>query len=179
MGEHTKQLLPWKNTTLLGHAIQQANSISDSICVVLGAEAAIIQKTLPKTVETIINPDWENGMGSSIAAGVAYFQEKAIHPDGLLIMLVDQPLLDHDYLKKLCQGFNKEKCKIVATAYGERFGVPAIFDSSLFSELCKLNQDFGAKHIIAKYKNEVVSVYPNGREVDIDTIETYNQLIDL
>ena len=34
-----KQLLPWKNTTLLGHAIAQAKKVSTAVFVVLGANA--------------------------------------------------------------------------------------------------------------------------------------------
>lgn len=177
MGEKTKQLLPWKDTTLLGHAIQQANKVSESVVVVLGANAENILKSIPNQLETVVNPEWEKGMGSSISVGVKYLLDKKKSVDGVLIMLGDQPFLDATYLKELMQEFEKGGHHIVATSYGEKLGVPAIFERSLIAELAVLDQDFGARHIIEKYGNQAKAIRPNGKEIDIDTIEVYNQLI--
>lgn len=176
MGEKTKQLLPWKDTTLLGHAIQQAKKVSETVFVVLGAKANDIQKSIQHP-ETVINPEWAKGMGSSISVGVKYLLEKRENVDAVLIMLGDQPFLDAPYLKKLIQEFEQGEHKIVATSYGKKWGVPAIFDGSLATELAALNQDFGARHIIEKYRAGAKAISPEGKEIDIDTLEVYNQLI--
>ena len=66
MGE-PKQLLPYNHTTLLGNAIEQAKkSDAQKIVLVLGANAHLIEEAHKSAeVEFVINPDWENGMGSS------------------------------------------------------------------------------------------------------------------
>nr|WP_293300601.1 nucleotidyltransferase family protein [Allomuricauda sp.] len=171
-----KQLLPWKDTTLLGHAIVQAKKVSDSVTVVLGARAEHIQNAIPNTVESIHNSNWELGMGSSISKGVQHILKENPSPDGILIMLVDQPLLEAPYLNQLKSKFEKDLSKITATAYGEKVGVPAIFPKHLFLELTQLSGNFGARQIIKAHKKQISVLQPEGKEIDIDTIETYNQL---
>ncbi len=172
-----KQLLRWKDTTLLKHAIQQARLITDNIYIVLGANADTIKATIPKE-DIVFNPDWKLGIGSSISAGIEFVLKKNQVIDGLLIMLADQPLLDTSYLKKLMDTFINENPKIVATAYEERVGVPAIFTFKVLPELLNLNEDFGAKNIIKKYRCSTITVQPNGKEIDIDTPNDYSQLIE-
>lgn len=173
-----KQLLPWKNTTLLGHSIEQAKKLSDLVFVVLGAHADEIKEIVPNTVEIIHNPNWKEGMGTSISAGVEHIKNTDSSPSGLLIMLADQPFLDSSYLSNIKAEFEKGEHKIVATAYGKKLGVPAIFHPSLFLELSKLNQDVGARHIIEKYKSDTIPIFPNGKQIDIDTENEYRQAID-
>ncbi|MCB0374081.1 MAG: nucleotidyltransferase family protein [Muricauda sp.] len=179
MGETVKQLLPWNNTTLLGHAIEQAVKISQKLTVVLGANAEIIQPTITADVEVIINPDWEMGMGTSISFGTHHVLKSKNESNGILILLADQPFLDADYLSELKNEFETGNYKIVGTNYGKRVGVPAIFEASLFSELTGLHQDVGAKKIIERQKEYTKALDAKGRELDIDTINNYNQLFDL
>ncbi len=172
-----KQLLPWKDTTLLGHAMEQAKKVSDSVTVVYGAHEELIQNVIPGAVESIHNSDWELGMGSSISKGIQHILKENPSADGILIMLVDQPLLDAAYLNQLKSRFKKDPSKITATAYGEKTGVPAIFPKHLFLELTQLHGDVGARQIIKAHKKQISVLQPEGKEIDIDTQETYNQLI--
>lgn len=178
MKDKAKQLLPWKNTTLLGHAIDQARKVSDSVTVVIGANAETIKNIIPKKVESIYNPNWESGMGSSIAAGAHHILEKNDFLDGIMIMLADQPLLDANYLHQLMVSFEKDKSKIITTSYGKKMGVPAIFPKAAFSELLQLNLDVGAKYVIENQIENCIAINPHGKEIDIDTIKDYNQLTD-
>jgi molybdenum cofactor cytidylyltransferase len=173
MGE-IKQLLPWKNTTLLKHTISQITKISKDIFLVLGANIEIIKPTV-SDYTIIHNPDWEKGMGTSIAAGVA-----AIEPvggfDAVLILVADQPLLTTVYYRKMISVYQKEDCKIVATSYGNRNGVPAILDCSLFKELKTLNQDYGARRLMQENPEHIRIINPEGKAIDIDTPEVYEKL---
>ncbi|MDC6364672.1 MULTISPECIES: nucleotidyltransferase family protein [Flavobacteriaceae] len=172
-----KQVLPWKKTTLIGHAIKQATKITSHVFVVLGSNANVIQQEIPSEVQTVFNPNWKNGMGSSIAIGVEHILTSKQSIRGLLIMLSDQPLLDAAYLNEMVDFFKTEKYTIVATSYGEKLGVPAIFQNSVLNELTELRKDFGAKQIIKKYSAAVKSVDPKGREIDIDTLDTYHKMV--
>ena len=169
-----KQLLPWKDSTLLGHAIEQARQLTESVFVVLGANADEIKEIIPKNVKIIYNPNWEQGMGTSISVGTKHLFKSNSNLSGLLIMLADQPFLDFSYLRKIKTEFEKDKYKIVATSYGKKLGV----HPSLFLELSKLNQDVGARHIIEKYKSDTIPIFPDGKQIDIDTKNEYNQSID-
>jgi len=104
-----KQLLPWGKTTLLNHAINEAKKISEHVFVVLGANKELIESSLNSQVEIIRNPNWENGMGTSITYGISIL-DKNEEFDSVLIMLADQPLLDSTYLNNLKKLFLTEEC---------------------------------------------------------------------
>lgn len=173
-----KQLLPWGHTTLMGNAIEAVVPVVDRVHVVLGAHAEILASHLPGSVRASINPKWEEGMGTSLAFGIGQILETEKNPDGLLIVLSDQPFMDTSYFKSLKKIYDERKAiKIVATQYATgRFGVPAIFDASFFPELKKLNKDFGAKRIIRSNLKATYFLEPRGKEIDIDTFDMYQKL---
>ena len=115
MGETTKQLLQWKNTTLLGNAIAVAEkSNAKNIFVVLGADAQNIKNKIKTTRCTIaINKNWVAGLGTSIACGIQELNTTTDKYDGVLLMLADQPFIDVDYLNLLIEGFNKSNKRII------------------------------------------------------------------
>ena len=74
----TKQLLSYKKTTLLGWAIEQAKqSKANTVFCVLGANSEIIEKSIENyLVETIYNVDYNNGLSTSIIAGINHLKDK-------------------------------------------------------------------------------------------------------
>ncbi|MCK5441579.1 MAG: nucleotidyltransferase family protein [Maribacter sp.] len=176
-----KQLLPWKNTTLLGNAIQVAKqSKAKHIYVVLGAKAIGIKDShTDATIHWVVNQDWKKGMGSSIASATAHILKTSIAYDGILIMLCDQPLIDTIYLNELMDTFIKTDKGIVATKYKHGKGVPAVFDKMHFLELGKLTEDYGAKDIILKNLEDMIALNPKGKEKDLDTLQEYNELLNI
>ncbi|TMU56452.1 nucleotidyltransferase family protein [Flagellimonas algicola] len=173
-----KQLLPWRKTTLLGNAIEQAKPVSSKVYVVLGANAKHISESMEITANVVHNPDWNTGMGSSIAFGMNEVMKSDEIPQAVLLMLADQPLIDSSYLTALKTKFFAGTNKIVATEYENGLGVPAIFHVSLFEELSRLDQKFGARKIIAKYKKDCISIPSMDKSIDIDTIDEYNYIIE-
>ncbi|WP_411030776.1 nucleotidyltransferase family protein [Spongiimicrobium sp. 3-5] len=178
MSPHIKQLLPWKNTTLLGSAIATARaSNAEEIVTVLGANAQRIKAAMALNGHRFIeNKNWKQGMGSSIATGTEYFLNHKKQYNGILIMLADQPLLDSAYLNKMMDDFSTHKKGIVATTYAEKYGVPAVFGKAYYKELKGLSGAEGAKELLARHLNDVIAVDPQGKTVDIDTMADYNKL---
>lgn len=178
MGE-PKQVLPWSNTTLIGHAIQQALLIKEApIYVVLGAHYDAIYKEVCHFPVTILkNTEWQSGMGSTIRSGVMAIQRDKLSYDAVLISLVDQPLLDTTHFNSLITQFNEEPNTIIATDLGSGIGVPAIIPSKYFDELSQLQADFGARYIIKKNLDKINTVDAIGKGADIDTIAQYNAMI--
>lgn len=175
-----KQLLPWKGSTLLEHTIKTLKNVQEkSIYVVLGAyqkeiEAAI--NFVDEGVGVIENTYWKEGLGSSISCGVSHIIDTKIPFHGVLICLADQPLLESGYYKKIITELRSENNPIVASKYKEKFGVPALFDKSILSELVTLNTDYGAKHILSTYNEQITAVYPKDLIRDIDTKEQYLEI---
>ena len=178
MGEH-KQLLLWKNKTLVENAVQSVLGVSRSDAyVVLGANHKQIEEVLnPYSVKTIYNHDWKQGLGNSIACGVKHV--KGLEYEGVLVMLADQPLITSEDLEGFIIEFKKGSKSILASKYeNDSIGVPVIFDKSYFVELTQLNEDKGAKTIIKKYSEKVMTINLGNKLVDIDTKEAYQKLFE-
>lgn len=178
MGE-PKQLLPWGETTLLGHAIQKAlKSSTKKVFVVLGAYFEQIEASIKKQPVTILqNKEWRAGMGSSIALGTKQVQEDGF--DGALIMLADQPQVDSIFLNELIAKSQRKQQPIVATAHKNTVGVPAIFDKDYFNELSKLIGKKGASSIINHNLSKTTIVHAAKPIIDIDTKEEYEAQFSL
>ncbi|WP_289042003.1 nucleotidyltransferase family protein [uncultured Zobellia sp.] len=170
-----KQLLPWENTSLLEHAIRTAKaSKGTEVMTVLGANARMIQSHLEEGERCVENPLWQSGLGSSIACGVRDLLQSGNTISGVLIMLADQPLINFKYVNSLIEASSNNQNRIIATAYKNRAGVPALFPRSYFDELLKLDKDFGAKQLLER--EEIITISAGDCVVDIDTAEDYEQL---
>jgi len=173
-----KQLLPWKNTTLLGNAIEQAiQSKGNAVYVVLGANADRISPTIADyQVQTIENKNWKNGLGNSIACGVDFVTKNQGSYDAILITLADQPILTADYYNLLIDNYVQNKAKIIASETNNLPSVPAIFDAVYFEKLSQLHQDQGAKEILITAQNEVYRLPATAILIDIDTQMEYEKV---
>lgn len=176
-----KQLLKWGPSNLLGHAIETAQKLeAGAIVVVLGAYFEKIESEIKKyDIQTLVNTSWELGLGSTIAVGLDHLIRNEKDFDAVLIMLPDQPLIVPYYLRCMMQEFEPGQKQIIASRYAEgKFGVPALFDNHYFLELTLLQDDQGAKKLIAKHAQRVSSLDMNPLIADIDTLEDYNKMYD-
>ncbi|MDV7186835.1 nucleotidyltransferase family protein [Lutibacter sp. TH_r2] len=175
-----KQLLKWRNTTLLGNIIEQSLQVnSANVCVVLGANSEEIKSKLNFKNTTIIqNCKWKLGMGTSISCGIEFIQKKFPNCNSVLITLSDQPYINSCYFKTLINEFNATSKKIVATKTENRISVPAIFDACYFEELKKLKENKGAKDILKKHVGNVKKITSKINFIDIDTAQDYQLIKD-
>lgn len=176
-----KQLLPWKEVTLIEGVITKVLHLNTfKTIVVLGAnEDKIVPKITSYPIEIIHNLEWEKGLGNSIAFGVNYIKNN-YQTDGVLIVLSDQPLIHSSYLKGMIGEFEPNRQQIIATKYPSgKLGVPALFDASYLEELSTIDGDKGAKSILEKYANSVITAQIDTNVFDVDTDEDYNKLKSL
>ncbi|MDY6898110.1 MAG: nucleotidyltransferase family protein [Cyanobacteriota bacterium] len=174
-----KQLLTYQGSSLISHAINVGlNSICKPVVVVLGAYAEKVKLEIDKLpVQIIENPDWETGMASSIRAGISTINQNNINLDAVIIALADQPLIPEAVFNELIQKYQETENKIIASAYDDIVGVPALFDKNLFLELMDIKGDRGAKALIRKYQDEVLTIPVAEAAIDIDTEDDYEKLL--
>jgi len=181
MGE-PKQLLAWKNTTLLGNCIEEALMTGlKEVYVVIGANANQITPELEKyPVSTVLNKNWKAGLGNSIGSGVKYILGKK-KVDSILILLADQPFVKASDLKLLIEKTNKNPKTIVASKFKDlkEAGVPIIFNAAYFHELSELNTEKGAKSILKKYYDLVTEVSIDVVFGDVDTKSQYRDSLKI
>ena len=171
-----KQLVTFMGKTLIESITEVALSISEEVLIVLGGNADLILSKLERFESEIsieFNPNWQQGMGSSISIGVEKLAEKS---DLIIILLSDQPFISKVLLQDMLQTYANYKNPVVACVYNNTLGVPILFNKSVYPELLKLSGDKGAKSFLHLYENRISTVdFPEGI-FDIDTIEDVENL---
>ena len=173
-----KQLLQFCGETLLRRAALVALGAScQPVIVVIGANAEESRESLHELdVRAIENQQWQSGMSSSIRTGIE--ELVAVNPETMaaVIILCDQPLVTVDTIRGLVRAHRETNCSIVASRYGNSYGVPALFGRTRFAELRELNGDEGAKAIIKRHFAQAhLLPFPEG-EIDIDTPDDFARL---
>lgn len=176
-GRH-KLLLPLAGKTMIAWTVEAILAAGlDDVIVVLGHEAAAVQKTLnKKPVRFALNPNYRRGMASSIQAGLA-----ALAPQTQIIMiaLADQPLVTAAEINFMIAEFSRvpEKTIGVPTFNGQR-GHPVLLDLRYREEMLALQGDVGCKSILARYPEAVFEIAMPARNIleDADTPEAYARL---
>jgi molybdenum cofactor cytidylyltransferase len=169
----SKQLVTSNKIPLLLKTTQTALASNiKNVLVVLGANYEEHYQLINQLPVHIINhKDWAKGMGSSLKAG--FSQVLTIWPEtsAVIITVCDQPFLSSAHLSKLLESYTHQPNAIVASHYNNTYGVPALFDRTIFKNLLTLGDIEGARAIIKKHVHEISSVdWPEG-SIDIDTPE--------
>ena len=178
MAGRNKLLLPLEEKTIVECAVDAIlEARVDDVIVVLGHEAAAIQKVLQKrALRFTFNPNFRGGMASSIQAGVVALAPSA---QTVMIALADQPLITTADINFLIAEFARatEKSIGVPTFNGQR-GNPVLFDLRYREELLALQGEVGGKSILARHPEAILEVaLPAGNIlVDADTPEAYARL---
>ena len=177
MGE-PKTLLPFGEGTVLGtvYGLLKQSSLEE-VRVVLGHRAAEIleQVRLPEE-EVVINSDYEQGMLSSVKAGLRVLQ--SLEPEAVILCPVDHPGISLQLIERLIAGFKSSEKEIVIPVYRGRRGHPVLFAGSLFQELLDASVDIGARQVVRSNPDKILEVEVDEPGVvrDIDTPEDYNRL---
>ena len=171
-----KQLVEFEGQTLIERITHTSLSVSDKVSIVLGANIELIKPkllTFSDRINIIENPDWQEGMGTSIRVGMENLAQKS---DAVIILLSDQPLISQVLLQNIMQTFANKKFPIVACDYGGQLGVPILFGKSFFPELLKLKGEQGAKSFLKNYPKEIATISFKEGLFDIDTPEDLDKL---
>ena len=163
-----KQLVQYKGQSLILRAIQSAESLSPhEILVITGSGAQAVQAEIGGTnARCVYNPDWSNGMGTSIAKGAQSVDDK---PQGLMVLLCDQWRILPEDLHMLVEEWRSDPDRIICSATRDRCGPPVIFPTSCLAGLSVLTGDHGAHSIIDRHRDLVSRVTLENAAFDLDT----------
>jgi len=173
-----KALLPYQGRPFLEHLLEVTSHRNIGVRrVVLGAHAEPIAKAIQlEADEIVINEDWEKGQLSSIQAAL-----RSLPPgtDGILLCLIDHPLISSLLVQDLIEQFYSAKKPIVLPVYEGRRGHPVIFSASLYDELLRAPLETGARAIVWAHKSDVEEVQTNeqGCVLNLNDPETMNKAI--
>ena len=145
-------------------------SSAKSVTVVTGHQRDKVEAALAGLPVTFVhNPDFAEGLSTSVKAGIAAAPADA---DGVIVCLGDMPQVDAVLIDKLVAAFDPERgvLVVIPTIDGKR-GNPVVWSRRFFGELSALDGDVGARHLIASYAEAVVEVPVTGQAAfaDVDT----------
>jgi molybdenum cofactor cytidylyltransferase len=173
-----KALLPYQGRPFLEHLLEVTVQPEIGVRrVVLGASAEPIAKAIDlRADEILINHEWEKGQLSSIQAAL-----RSLPPgtDGMLLCLIDHPLISGPLVRELIEHFYKSRKPIVLPVYQSRRGHPVIFSAALYDELLRAPLETGARAVVWQHASEVAEVSTNeeGCVLNLNDPETFNQAI--
>ena len=101
------------------------------------------------------------------------------HPDGVLMTLVDVPMVRPVTIEAVVEAWRRTGAPVVRPAVGDRHGHPVLFDRSVFDELRRAPLALGAKAVVRAYLERLVNVAveDEGCLVDIDTPDDYSAML--
>lgn len=143
-GPEDKLLADYGGMPLIARALAPYSTLA------FGQRIAVLRPNSPLTgickeagFDCIVNTFAENGMGSSIAVGVAALENVT----GALIGLGDMPDVKAQTVAHICAGKTASHSIVIPTHAGAR-GHPVLFGAPHFAKLADLQGDMGGRGII-------------------------------
>jgi len=174
MGAVNKMLAEIGGRPLVRIAAEQAvASHAKPVIVVTGHERERVEaalKGLP--VRIVHNPDYAEGLGTSLKTGIAAVPEEA---DAAIVCLGDMPQVDAALINRLIGALDPERgALIVVPTIDGRRGNPVVWSRRFFHDLMSIQGDIGARHLIGSYAEAVVEMPVTGAAAltDVDTPES-------
>ncbi len=178
MGGTNKLLAEIDGKPLVRIAVEQAlASRANPVVVVTGHQRNEVEVAIAGLdVKLVHNPDYAQGLATSVKAGVAALPASN---DGAIVCLADMPQVNAALIDKLVGAFDPASGALVVlpTLEGKR-GNPVLWSRRFFPDLMALEGDVGARHLIARYAEAVTEVPVDGLAAftDVDTPDALQSL---
>jgi molybdenum cofactor cytidylyltransferase len=174
-----KQLLPYRDTTVLGATLAVARDAAfDQLVVTLGGAAQAVRDAVPLDGADVVTVE-DFGTGCSASLCVALTR---VHPQaaGIVLMLGDQPCVESATLRRMVQhGRVASAGAVMVCRYADGIGHPFWFSRSVFGELLQLHGDKGVWKLIRSGRHPVHELaVPGPVPLDVDTWDDYRRLLE-
>jgi len=174
-----KLLLPWDGETVLRHSARQALAGGvEPLVVVLGHQADLAARELaglPHRV--VVNPDYEQGMTTSLWAGLDALPTLAGGARAAAVLLADMPFVTAAMIEALLGRYAATAAPLVVSSYDGVDAPPMVYDRSLFAELQAMRGGDCGKRVVRRHRHEAeVLAWPAAALADLDRPEDYARL---
>lgn len=173
LGGRPKALLRYGDRLLVERAVEVLREGGcRPVHVVLGACAEQVRERADLSGCVVVdNPDWEQGMGSSLRMGLASLAGAGA--GAALVSLVDQPGIGAEAVARV-RGAHASTASLAAAAYGGRRGHPVLFGADRWAGVAaSAVGDRGARAYLREHEGALTLVECGdvARAFDIDTPE--------
>jgi len=170
-----KQVLPYRDTTVLGATLALARSCPfDQLIVTLGGAAQAVREAVALDgLETVIAEDFGGGCSSSLRVALAHVDPGA---SGIVLMLGDQPDVARATVVRLIA--EPHASPIAVCRYSDGIGHPFWLGRDIFGDLARLHGDKGVWKLIESNRFPVAELMVDGTvPLDVDTWDDYARLL--
>ncbi|MFF8289984.1 NTP transferase domain-containing protein [Streptomyces sp. NPDC016309] len=164
LGGRPKALLEHRGRPLVEHAVGVLRAGGCAVVhVVLGAAAgAVRERAALEGCVLVDNPDWEEGMGSSLRAGLASLAPSggadASGADAVVVALVDQPGIGPEAVRRVAAAY-RSRDALAAAAYDGRRGHPVLIGADRWADVARSAEgDRGARAYLREHEGAIVLV---------------------
>jgi molybdenum cofactor cytidylyltransferase len=173
-----KMLLPWGNTTVLGHVIStyQSAGIEDILVVTGGAHKQIEEIVNLHKVRSVFNEQYEGGeMLSSLQRGLQALLPNRDEIQAALIGLGDQPQVQTRTVQRICEAYRGHPSQLIVPSFQMRRGHPWLVENSLWHDLLEMKTPQSPRDFLSSHAGEIryVEVDTPSILADLDTPEDY------
>ena len=153
---------------LVTHAVAAATTSGlRPVVVVVGCEAPRVAAAAGTLAEIVENPAWEEGMSTSLRAGLAtVLGDPTV--TAVAVALADQPRIGAEAYKRLAAA-HREGAQLAVATYGGTRAHPVLIGRSHFEEAMGMTGDEGARSLLAAHKVVEVDCDGTGDATDVDT----------
>ena len=164
---YPKQALRIDGVPLVRRIVRMVTSVCEGpVVVVLGASSERVANCLQgMDVVRVDNRDWQSGLGSSLARGLAALEGSC---RAVLVTACDLPCLSTGDLETLAAAWSREPDRPAAARYEGVLGTPAILPAGVFADLPEARGDVGARGYLRRPDISVTPVDLAGAAVDLD-----------
>jgi len=169
MGGVSKLFAEVDGVPMLARAVNAAlASVASSVTVVLGHEAEKAEALLAgRRVNIVRNPDYAQGMSTSLRAGLGALPPGA---EAVVVLLADMPRVNATHVDRLIAAFDPGNPSIVVPMQGGRRGNPILWPRAFFAGMQAVSGDKGARELLVANAARIVSVnLDDAIHADIDT----------
>ena len=173
-----KLLAPVDGMPLVRHAALAALDAGLTLVVVTGAHIEPVEDALQGIAAARLhNADWDDGMGSSIAAAFSHLLRTPESYAAAIVYPADLPLIGHAQLARLIERHRLAPSRIQAADIGGVLAPPCLFPRDCFAELARLSGPRGARSVLERHADRVEAVAMPEAAVDIDTRDDYRRFV--
>ncbi len=174
-----KPLAPLGASTLIEEAATRFLKAGiEDVRVVVGHGADELTPVLDRFgVRWIFNADYDQGMFSSVLAGVKSFEADV---DGFFLLPCDIPLVNPETIRALLSAYNRDDPKIIYPRFDGQRGHPPLIPAAYLREPLSSHYPGGLRALLGRYEPNAmdVDVMDENILLDCDTPSDYRALVE-
>jgi molybdenum cofactor cytidylyltransferase len=147
-----KLLAPLAGGVAVGiQSVRHLSAVLEEVVVVVRpGDAELMRRFADEPVRVVVCERAAEGMGASLACGIA----AARHASAWLVALADMPCIDPSTIQQLSERLQEGR-ELVAPLHAGRRGHPVGFGARFSAELLALGGDVGARALLDQYANHL------------------------